>query len=128
MPSPGVITGIGEALTGDGDVVDFVVRGEGELTTPELMACLASGGDPSTVAGIAFVKDGAVHATAARPFVHDLDSLVPAWDLVDFSLYKFFPIPDTKLAIMSRTRTTMTSSSRSSSAGTTRTTTSWHPS
>jgi anaerobic magnesium-protoporphyrin IX monomethyl ester cyclase len=110
---PGVVTGIGgvhahfmyeEVLLGDGDAVDFVLRGEGEITAPELMRCLDEGGDCSTVAGIAFLRDGVVHATPARPFVHDLDTLIPAWDLVDFSLYRFFPMPDTRLAIMSTSR------------------------
>lgn len=110
---PGIVTGIGgvhahfmydEVLTRDGDAVDYVLRGEGEITTPELMRCLDAGEDPSEVAGIAFVKDGVVVATPARPFVADLDTLRPAWDLVDFSLYKFFPMPDTKLAIMSTSR------------------------
>ncbi|HEX9093644.1 MAG TPA: cobalamin-dependent protein, partial [Coriobacteriia bacterium] len=110
---PGVLTGIGgvhahfmyeEVLQRDGDVIDYVVRGEGEITAPELMKCLDEGGDPASVAGIAFMRDGSVHATPARPFVHDLDSLVPAWDLVDFSLYRFFPLPGTKLAIMNSSR------------------------
>jgi anaerobic magnesium-protoporphyrin IX monomethyl ester cyclase len=110
---PGVITGIGgvhahfmyeEVLARDGDVVDYVLRGEGEVTAPELMRCLDEGNDPSDVAGIAFMRHGVVHATPARPFVHDLDTLTPAWDLVDFSLYRFFPMPDTKLAIMSTSR------------------------
>jgi anaerobic magnesium-protoporphyrin IX monomethyl ester cyclase len=110
---PGVVTGIGgvhahfmyeEVLTGDGDVVDFVVRGEGEITAPELMTCLETGGDLSAVAGIAFREDGAVRTTPARPFVQDLDSLVPAWDLVDLSLYRFFPMPGTRLAIMNTSR------------------------
>ena len=43
--------------------VDFVVRGEGELTTPELLRCLVAGGDVSHVAGIAYRKDGQVVAT-----------------------------------------------------------------
>lgn len=93
-----------EVLTKDGDAVDYVLRGEGEITAPELMRCLDAGGDPSDVAGIAFVRDGVVHATPARPFVHDLDTLIPAWDLVDFTLYRFFPMPDTRLSIMSTSR------------------------
>ncbi|MDP2181550.1 MAG: radical SAM protein [Actinomycetota bacterium] len=111
---PGVVTGIGgvhahfmyeEVLDLDGDVVDYVLRGEGELTAPELVACLTAGEDPGRVAGIAF-RDagGVVRATPTRPLIDDLDSLPTAWDLVDWDLYSFYPMPDTGLAIVSSSR------------------------
>ena len=110
---PGVITGVGgvhahfmwkEVLERDGALVDFVLRGEGEITVPELMACLNAGDDPSKVAGIAFMRDGEPFATPTRPFVHDLDALPTAWDLVDWDIYRFYPLPETRLAIMSTSR------------------------
>ena len=110
---PGVITGIGgvhahfmydEVLTRDGDAVDYVFRGEGEVTLPEFLTCLNDDGDPATVQGVAFVRDGEVIATPTRPFLADLDGLPVAWDLVDWSLYRFYPLPDTNLAIMSTSR------------------------
>lgn len=110
---PGVVTGVGgvhahfmwqEVLDKDGDAVDFVFRGEGEVTVPELCRCLDAGDDPGKVAGIAFNRDGAPYATPARPFIHNLDSLPTAWDLVDWSLYRFYPMPDTRLAITSTSR------------------------
>lgn len=110
---PGVTTGVGgvhahfmyeEVLTEHGDVVDFVLRGEGEVTAPELMRCLADGSDPTAVAGIAFNRDGGVVVTPTRPFLESLDGLSTAWDLVDWSLYRFYPLPDTNLAIVSTSR------------------------
>jgi len=110
---PGVITGIGgvhshfmydEVLTRDGDAVDYVIRGEGEVTTPSLLACLNAKDDPAKVSGIAFNRDGAPHATPERPFAHDLDTLPTAWDLVDWGIYSFYPMPDTNLAIVSSSR------------------------
>jgi anaerobic magnesium-protoporphyrin IX monomethyl ester cyclase len=110
---PGVVTGVGgvhahfmwkEVLEKDGAVVDFVLRGEGEITAAELAKCLDAGDDPSKVDGIAFLRDGAAYATPARPFVHNLDALPEAWDLVDWDLYQFYPLPDTKLAIVSTSR------------------------
>jgi anaerobic magnesium-protoporphyrin IX monomethyl ester cyclase len=111
---PGVITGIGgvhahfmydEVLTLDGDVVDYVFRGEGEATVPELLACLNAGDDPSKVAGIVYRdENGAVHANPSRPFAPDLDVLSTAWDLVDWNLYTFYPFPETNLAIISTSR------------------------
>ncbi len=81
-----------EVLQRDGDVVDFVIRGEGEQTLPELMLCLAAGDDPAKVAGIAFNLDGVPFATPSRPFIHDLDALPTAWDLVDWEIYRFYPL------------------------------------
>lgn len=110
---PGVVTGIGgvhahfmyeEVLTEAGDVVDFVFRGEGEITLPEWVRCMNDGGDPASVQGIAFLRDGEIVRTPDRPFVHDLDNLPMAWDLVDWDLYRFYPMPDTNLAIMSTSR------------------------
>ncbi len=110
---PGVITGIGgvhahflgeEVLKENGDVIDFVLRGEGEITVPELMACLSQGGDPATIPGIAFKRDGEVVVTPKRPFLDSLDGLPTAWELVDWSLYRFYPLPDANLAVISTSR------------------------
>jgi len=110
---PGVITGVGgvhshfmweEVLGRDSELVDYVIRGEGELTLPALMNCLSGGGDPATVDGIAFLRDGVPFATPTRPFVQDLDALPTAWDLVDWDIYRFYPLPKTKLAVISTSR------------------------
>ncbi|MDO9557275.1 MAG: radical SAM protein [Coriobacteriia bacterium] len=110
---PGVITGIGgvhthfmyeEALTRHGDVIDFVLRGEGEVTAPELMCCLAEGGDPATVEGVVFKRNDVVVVTPTRPFLESLDGLATAWDLVDWDLYRFYPLPETNLAVISTSR------------------------
>lgn len=110
---PGVVTGIGgvhahfmydEVLSTDADAVDFVLRGEGEVTALKLARCLDAGHDPGDVAGIAFREGDRVVATPARPFLTSLDDLPTAWDLVDWDLYEFFPLPDTNLAVVSSSR------------------------
>ena len=74
----------------EGSPVDFVVAGEGEETFPELCRALIDGrGDFEGIRGIAFRdrRKGLV-STAARPLIHDLDSLaMPAYDKVDMSWY-----------------------------------------
>ena len=63
--------------------VDFVVRGEGEVTFPELVQAIARGGPYDGVAGIAFRKGEDMVLTPPRPQITDLDSLpFPRWDLV----------------------------------------------
>jgi anaerobic magnesium-protoporphyrin IX monomethyl ester cyclase len=110
---PGIVTAIGgvhahfmyeEVLTVDGDAVDFVMRGEGELNSPELAACLDAGEDPADVRGIAFRDGERVVLTTPQPWLTSLDNLPVAWDLVDFDLYQFFPLPETKLAVVSSSR------------------------
>lgn len=88
-----------EILEGHPDVVDYIVRGEGEVTLPELLACLEAGGDPSRVLGIAFYDRAGkeVVATGERGLVEDLDALVPAWDLLDWRDYKLFVVPGSRL-------------------------------
>lgn len=93
-----------EILTEDSDIVDFVIRGEGEETFPELLATLENGGELKSVRGIAFKLEGRPIATAERPFVADLDKLKPAWDLVDWPDYVYFASNHQRLAIISTSR------------------------
>ncbi|MCL4514929.1 MAG: cobalamin-dependent protein [Firmicutes bacterium] len=124
---PRIVTVIGgvhanfchEELLKANPCLDFVVRGEGEETFPELLAALEAGGDLPRVRGIAFRRGllsgsgkntpeesgpPAVVATPPRPFIHDLDSLVPAWDLVEWDDYTMFVIPGSRLAVVNSTR------------------------
>jgi anaerobic magnesium-protoporphyrin IX monomethyl ester cyclase len=84
--------------------VDYIVRGEGEETLPKLLDCLQAGDDPAKVPGLAFNRDGGVVATAPAQQIADLDSLTPAWDLVNWPIYKYFPKKDSVLAIVSSSR------------------------
>ncbi len=85
-------------------IVDYIVKGEGEETLVELLDCLVAGGDPGKVRSLAFSRNGAVTATPPRPFIHDLDSLPMAWDLVDWSIYTYKPMEGSVLAITSTSR------------------------
>jgi len=110
--NPQVVTVIGnvhatfcyEALLRDNPELDYVVRGEGETTLPELLRCLNAGGDGCQVAGIAMRRGGKVFVTPLRPFAADLDALIPAWDLVEWGQYSYYPKPGSTLAIVSSSR------------------------
>lgn len=84
--------------------VDVVVRGEGEITSVELMDAWTDGGDLHRVAGIAFRDGGQIVATPPRPFVADLDSLKPAWNLVPWKEYSYRAKPGSTLAVVSSSR------------------------
>lgn len=93
-----------EILTSANNSVDFIVRGEGEVTLVELLTCLNASGDPKKVAGLAFRQGGDVVATPKAAYIQDLDALPMAWDLVDWPIYKYRAKHDARLAIISSSR------------------------
>lgn len=93
-----------EILTAEHDTVDFVVRGEGEVTLVNLLNCLNEGGDPAAIPGLAFWRDGAVVATPKAANIQDLDALPTAWDLVEWPIYTYRAKHNARLAIVSSSR------------------------
>lgn len=66
------------------DKIDFVVFGEGEETTLELVKCLEGFCKFSDVAGLAFRIDGKTHINKWRSYINDLDTIpFPAFELID---------------------------------------------
>lgn len=70
---------------------DFIVRGEGEITTLELVQVLDRGGDLRKVLGISYrEKDGSIRHNPPRPVVENLDELpFPARHLYPMDAYTF---------------------------------------
>ncbi len=110
--APGILTVLGnvhptfcwrEILSQDPDV-DVVVRGEGEPTLADLVRAVAAGGSLAEVEGIAFRHEGRPVCTPPRGYVADLDALHPAWDLLDWTPYRYRPYPDGRLAIVCSSR------------------------
>lgn len=98
-----------EVLEAEGSPVDFVVRGEGERTLEELLRVLVAGGDPGTVAGLAYrpapsLAPADVVATPPRPNLADLEEYPAAYDIVDWPIYKYFVIPDSRLGAVASSR------------------------
>ena len=110
---PGVRTVIGgvhvtflysDVLRKNPETVDVCVVGEGEVTARELFPAMRDGGRLDDVQGIAFLRDGDVVATPRRPLLVDLDSLSPAWHLVNWNDYPLYFIENSKVAILSSSR------------------------
>jgi anaerobic magnesium-protoporphyrin IX monomethyl ester cyclase len=94
-----------DQILADDPHVDFVARGEGELTIAELVKALAAGDqDYSKIDGLAWRKDGRPVTNQPRALVADLDVLPAAWDLVDWPRYFYRPRPHGRLAIASSAR------------------------
>jgi anaerobic magnesium-protoporphyrin IX monomethyl ester cyclase len=93
-----------EVLKADHRGVDYIVRGEGEVTFPALLDTLNSGVEPAAVHGLAYYRGGEVEATPKAAYIQDLDSLPTAWDLVEWPIYRYRAKNDTRLAIVSSSR------------------------
>ncbi|MCC6356227.1 MAG: B12-binding domain-containing radical SAM protein [Verrucomicrobiae bacterium] len=73
--------------------VDFVVIGEGEDSLRDLLESLRAGRDPSGVAGIAFLRDGALVRTGDRTPITDFDRLpLPDFGLLRYARVRLFPV------------------------------------
>ncbi len=93
-----------ELLQADHGAIDYIVRGEGEVTLPELLNGLNVGADLQQVAGLAFWRDNGVVVTPKRAYIEDLDALPTAWDLVEWPIYTYRAKNNARLAIVSSSR------------------------
>ena len=86
-PSPPAPLPEGEGRRGE--VFDFVISGEADVTLLELLDALQSKHTPSSILGMAYRNaSGEITRTASRPPISHLDSLpLPARDLVDIPRY-----------------------------------------
>lgn len=82
-----------DALNSPG--IDFVIKGEPEVTSYELVCAIANGEDPRSVAGLAFKSDGGhVAYSQPRPLIADLDSLpYPKRDAMPLNRYSVAGFP-----------------------------------
>ncbi|MHB9094285.1 MAG: LuxE/PaaK family acyltransferase [Eubacteriales bacterium] len=96
--NPSVITCLGgvhptfcyaEILKEHPEAVDYVVRGEGEQTSVELTKVLSLGLRPDNVKGVVYLENDRMKVNPERELITDLDTLEPAWDLLDWNLYKY---------------------------------------
>jgi anaerobic magnesium-protoporphyrin IX monomethyl ester cyclase len=110
--SPEIVTIIGgphptflyEEILGEAEGrVDYVLRGEMEETLPELLAAVASG-CAADVAGIAYRDGETIVTTPMRPHIADLDTVSPAWHLLDWTLYHYNIEPWGRMASILTTR------------------------
>ena len=70
--------------------IDYIVRGEGELTIVELIKTLKSGKNVRQVKGISYQHKGKIIHTPSRPLIKNLDTLpYPAYHLVEKHLSKY---------------------------------------
>jgi len=88
---------------GNGDI-DYVVRWEGEYTTPELIKAIEGRMKLSDVKGIAYRKGAEVIITPQREYIQNLDALSPAWDLINWDDYYLCFMDNSRVALVSSSR------------------------
>ena len=93
-----------EVLETSNGAVDWVLRGEAELTLPKLLDEICCDGDPFAVPGTTTVVDGEVKRGLPWTRPDDLDALEPAFDLLDWSIYTYFVEPGSRLGAVSTSR------------------------
>lgn len=79
-------------------LIDYVIRGEGEITVVELLKSIETKSGPSGVNGVSYLAGGELKRTPNRLFIDDLDSLRPARELFDMKLYRSIEMAKRKLA------------------------------
>ena len=66
---------------------------------------LLSDGDPGSVRGLAYRdEDGKASVTPPRPFLADLEEYPAQFDIVDWSVYRYFVIPNSRLGAVASSR------------------------
>lgn len=93
-------------VLGEAPWVDYIIRGEGEEITVNLVRAIANGTDKEerrNISGIAFLEAGKVVATAAHPPIKDLNTLTPDWSLLDWDNYIYTPL-NTRVAVPNYSR------------------------
>ncbi|MBU0729864.1 MAG: B12-binding domain-containing radical SAM protein [Proteobacteria bacterium] len=93
-----------ELLSQKDSGIDFIIKGEGEITFPALLDCLNARGDLNKVNGLAFKEKQRIISTPPAAFIENLDSLPAAWDLVEWPIYSYRPKKNSTLAIVSSSR------------------------
>jgi len=72
--------------------IDFGIVGEGEHSLFDLLSRLETNAPIDDVRGLAYRRDGGVHANPRAPYIDDLDELpMPAWDLLPDFPHRFQP-------------------------------------
>ena len=80
------------------DYIDYVMIGEGEITSIEFAKALGNSDDLSKVRGLGFKKDGKNIINEERDFIENLDEQAIDWDLIDVNKY-IYPLEGYKRVI-----------------------------
>lgn len=110
--NPDIVTLIGgphptflfkEILSDPNNPPDFVLRGESEATFAELLRTYPQG-NWQNMLGIAYVEDSQIKSNRLRAHIEDLDSITPAYHLLDWEDYHYNIAPWGRMGSILTTR------------------------
>lgn len=94
----------------DKDYVDFVIIGEGELPTSQLLNALNGGEDLYNIGGLAYKPNGNKVVNNHRQYIENLDDLpFPAWHLLNMEMYFKINLPQNPYPVGKRVAQIITS-------------------
>jgi anaerobic magnesium-protoporphyrin IX monomethyl ester cyclase len=79
-----------EDILNESSHIDYIVRGEGELTATLLARSLAGKSGAENIDGIAFRKNGKAFATPPALMIENLDDFRVGWELIDHGRYSYW--------------------------------------
>jgi anaerobic magnesium-protoporphyrin IX monomethyl ester cyclase len=86
------------------DSLDFVVRGEGELTIAELLSTVSNNDELGKVKGLIYKNGNSISVNPPRPLMENLDGFPMAWELLDWNDYSYFILPGSRLGAIATSR------------------------
>lgn len=77
-----------DSILREHEYIDYIVRGEGEVTFYELVSAIKNNGNISAIKGLSYKQNGFVIKNPERELIENLDDLpIPNRDYVDMSKY-----------------------------------------
>jgi anaerobic magnesium-protoporphyrin IX monomethyl ester cyclase len=93
-----------EIFDQDAHAIDYIIAGEGELALYDFLNNYDDKDRRHASPGLICSPNGELVVNLAMPFNEELDDLPVAWHLLDWSKYKYYVIPNSKLGAVSTSR------------------------
>lgn len=93
-----------EILDSDADAVDYIIAGEGEQPLFEFLSNFDSSEARQRSHNLIYRNETGIVVNPVLPLCDSLDTLPVKWDLLDWSLYRYYVIPDSILGAVSTSR------------------------
>jgi len=93
-----------EIFDQDADAIDYIIAGEGELALYEFLKNFDVITRRHQTPGLIFSEEDDLSINIAKPFNEELDDLPVAWHLLDWSIYQYYSIPNSRLGAISTSR------------------------
>ncbi|RKX21596.1 MAG: magnesium-protoporphyrin IX monomethyl ester oxidative cyclase, partial [Candidatus Zixiibacteriota bacterium] len=93
-----------EIFEDDKNQIDYIISGEAENSLCQFLLNFDDLDKRHETPNLIFREDGKIKVNKMLPFVDEIDSLETDWKLLDWDLYKYYVIPNSKLGAVSTSR------------------------